>query len=119
MIACQQKVEQHWFDEKCRELVGKPATRNAAIKAINWFNLVPSWVSDEDLQKAVRPWAPSLPLISWTSASVMRSEELAAVTRGDTPMPDSPASADLESPWAIGEEDYGKRPFVMSVYQPS
>lgn len=117
IISCQQIIEQHWFNAKCRELTHTPATRDSQIRAFNWFNLVPPWVSDDALQAREHSWAPPLPNIAWTSASVMGSEKLATPARGSTPIPDGPADGEINTPWVIDESDYGKQCSMLLVYQ--
>lgn len=109
MISCQQIVESRWFDAKCEELAGRPATRDSDIKAFNWFHLVPNWVSSEDLFTKQHPWANPLPSISWTAGAVMgESEQELAETRAReaTPLPDSPKGSDVDAAWLIDEDDY-------------
>ncbi|KAF7972156.1 hypothetical protein HWV62_18808 [Athelia sp. TMB] len=104
IISCQQTVELHWFQSKCAELIDTLETRDTDIQAFNWFNFVPTWVSDEQLQAAEYPWAGPLPKIAWKSTS--DSQEIAAMAREGTPIPESPNNADIGTPWTISEDEY-------------
>lgn len=115
MISCQQIVEMHWFRNQCHRLITKPAAiRDSEIKRVNWFNLVPTWVEDNELWwvkgkgswREGQPWTTPLPCIAWTSEAVIR--ESANNTRDLTPIPDSPKSDDQDPAWTMDDEDYGE-----------
>ncbi|KAF7965296.1 hypothetical protein HWV62_44532 [Athelia sp. TMB] len=114
MITCQRAVEWRWFDDTCHKFGDNIETHDTKIKAINWFNLVPYWITrqrwQEQLPTEECPWASPLPTITWSAASVMGRRELAEATREGTPMPDSPGtpnpvSDETDTPWVIDDSD--------------